>query len=531
TTLNKSPSSVMRLSLSVIFCRWRRLVPVLILLLVVSALLVKYSDVSMATDPSSHSSDRHRPNSLPWIGLSEHVDSHVREDSVKFKVESTLNHTHSDRGTSGFYGNNGEGKSTGSSDSATSVPLSKVKKNSSSDRKQVIYQEYNSADNDDEGIDEVTYRDEKFQVVENGYIAADQSGTRGSSGARLNQWNGFLKANVKYMSTGDIDASDVLFPPCEGPNIPEVKPNPSFGFLGPFRYLANYKNPCWMEPPVVHCVPYFYVVGAPKAGSTDLFKRITQHPEVVSPTAKETRWFDRARTLERGTNYHRLVTGECERVEGDGSPSYFFDNRNWSLIPGNERCTEPRVTVASHIHHLYPKAKIIFILRNPVDRLYSSYLYNHAKYGPVSSQTFDMYVREAIKVYNDCFARFSMRHCANNATVFGQAKVMLIVSLYSVFVQDWLTLFPREQILVVTTEKYNAYMEENLKKIFEFLELGPLSAIHLQRIAQHGPYNKGQHYSKAGPMLPSTRALLEDFYRPYNQQLAHLLNNPDFLWM
>lgn len=75
-----------------------------------------------------------------------------------------------------------------------------------------------------------------------------------------------------------------------------------FSLQGPFRYLANYKNPCWMEPadrdaPFVYCVPYFYLAGAPKAGSTDVYKRIAMHPEVVKPASKETRWFDRARFL------------------------------------------------------------------------------------------------------------------------------------------------------------------------------------------------------------------------------------------
>lgn len=71
-------------------------------------------------------------------------------------------------------------------------------------------------------------------------------------------------------------------------------------FKGPFRYLANYKNPCWKEPraghvPTIRCVPYFYLVGAPKAGTTDLYRRLTRHPEVVMPRSKETRWFDRYR--------------------------------------------------------------------------------------------------------------------------------------------------------------------------------------------------------------------------------------------
>ncbi|XP_076468255.1 carbohydrate sulfotransferase 15-like [Babylonia areolata] len=357
------------------------------------------------------------------------------------------------------------------------------------------------------------------------------------------------------------DDSDYLFPECpqkggdgggDGKTSTSFPMNDTFGFLGPFRYLANYKNPCWMEPPsegepsTVHCVPYFYLVGAPKAGSTDLYKRITMHPEVVKPASKETRWFDRkryldaphfsffldnfrfasrviSRTLDVGTNYH-------SRIVGDGSPSYFFDNRNWPLMPGNEGCEEPRVTVGSHLHHLYPKARIIFLLRNPVDRLYSSYLYNHHKYESVSSRTFDLYVRESIKIYEDCFARHTLRSCANNGTVFQQAKVMLVVSLYSVFVQDWIKLFPRNQLHFVTTEQYNERMDLYLAKIYRFLGLRPLSQEKMRSITVLSPHNRGQHYKVAGPMMSSTRSLLEKFYRPYNEELARMLKDPAFLW-
>ena len=56
-------------------------------------------------------------------------------------------------------------------------------------------------------------------------------------------------------------------------------------------------EPADRDAPFVYCVPYFYLAGAPKAGSTDVYKRIAMHPEVVKPASKETRWFDRARFL------------------------------------------------------------------------------------------------------------------------------------------------------------------------------------------------------------------------------------------
>ena len=324
-----------------------------------------------------------------------------------------------------------------------------------------------------------------------------------------------------------------------------------YGFIGPFQYLSNYKNPCWRRKfktsTVVSCVPYFYLIGSPKSGSTDVYKRITMHPEVVMPVAKETRWWDRerfkdkhsfshflvnfehastkiARSMVWGTDYHHLVVG-------DGSPSYFFDNRQWMMMPGNEHCIEPRVTVASYVHHLYPAARILVVFRNPVDRLYSSYLFNHAKYERVSRETFHDYASEAVRLYNECFMRFSVRQCANNATLFSQSKVMLIVSLYGVFLHDWIKLFGRHRIFVMTTERYHDSMATELGKIYKFLDLRQLDDMEMSTVVRHGIYNRGHQYTKTGKMLNETRKMLLQFYRPYNRELVSMFDNFDLLWL
>ena len=43
------------------------------------------------------------------------------------------------------------------------------------------------------------------------------------------------------------------------------------------------------------CVPYFYLVGVAKCGTTDLFKKISLHPEMKSPSIKEPNWLSTGR--------------------------------------------------------------------------------------------------------------------------------------------------------------------------------------------------------------------------------------------
>ncbi|XP_046553719.1 uncharacterized protein LOC124263189 [Haliotis rubra] len=49
--------------------------------------------------------------------------------------------------------------------------------------------------------------------------------------------------------------------------------------------LSDYKNPCWKDRNnTIQCLPYFHLIGSDKCGSTDLFNRITHHPDVQTCT-------------------------------------------------------------------------------------------------------------------------------------------------------------------------------------------------------------------------------------------------------
>lgn len=57
-------------------------------------------------------------------------------------------------------------------------------------------------------------------------------------------------------------------------------------------FLKNFKNPCWLEKEIhgmnssykngfLRCLPYFHLFGVCKSGTTDLFSRLTQHPQIL----------------------------------------------------------------------------------------------------------------------------------------------------------------------------------------------------------------------------------------------------------
>ena len=84
-----------------------------------------------------------------------------------------------------------------------------------------------------------------------------------------------------------------------------VKMKNFFDELPEDGYLTEYKNPCWIVPDDqvesvnsknsknLACLPYAYVLGQPKCGTSDLFERLKDHPQIKMPKRKEVRFFTR----------------------------------------------------------------------------------------------------------------------------------------------------------------------------------------------------------------------------------------------
>lgn len=346
------------------------------------------------------------------------------------------------------------------------------------------------------------------------------------------------RINLEFVGEGFLHTNC-----CGRPNATAYKQ------IDPLDYLPNSKTPCWYNSTdQLNCIPYFFMVGVFKCGTTDLFRRITRHPEVLMGL-KEIHWFSKMRRY--GSEYQwqwyldqfaplsaqieqqlKSSTGESNLVIGEGSVSYFSDSHMWPDIFGNEFCAEPRLTVASHIHHLNPKAKIIISLRNPTSRLYSKYLFS-AKSSELfknpSPQQFHQYVGKSVRMYTACMETMSVRACAYNHTLARKTKLMLHEGMYSVFLEDWFRIFPREQIYIVRMEDYSPDMPGELAKIYKFLDLSPLSRDKLDEIADMSIINFGKNYD-VGLMINKSYWMLNQFYQPFNDRLARLLKDEKWAW-
>jgi len=105
--------------------------------------------------------------------------------------------------------------------------------------------------------------------------------------------------------------------------------------------------------------PTFLYVGAGKGGSSWMYEIMREHPQVFVPEAKDIMFFDRY--YDKGINWYLgLFSGATqEKAIGELSHDYFLSEQ-----------------VACRIFEHFPCVKIIFCLREGVDRTFSEYLYD-----------------------------------------------------------------------------------------------------------------------------------------------------------
>jgi hypothetical protein len=139
------------------------------------------------------------------------------------------------------------------------------------------------------------------------------------------------------------------------------------------------------ELPAVARLANFVIGGTEKAGTTSVFDYLSAHPDVCTSSIKETDFFrhgytgDRTDDSRRYGSYFEHCNPRC-RILLEGSPGYLGE----------------AATVAPRLRALIPDAKLLFILRDPVERLYSSFNFHHGKLDLPASMTFDDYLRRCL---------------------------------------------------------------------------------------------------------------------------------------
>jgi hypothetical protein len=106
-------------------------------------------------------------------------------------------------------------------------------------------------------------------------------------------------------------------------------------------------------------LPTFLICGAKKAGTTALSRYLAEHPNVLMSRPKETGFFHA--DFDRGVDWFE---------------QHFQHHRKESAVGEASVLTMCSAEAPRRIHEVIPDAQLIFLLRNPVERLYSHYFYD-----------------------------------------------------------------------------------------------------------------------------------------------------------
>ena len=178
-------------------------------------------------------------------------------------------------------------------------------------------------------------------------------------------------------------------------------------------------------------LPNLIIIGAQKGGTTSLHYYLGLHPEICMSAEKELNFFIPSKNGWRGLEWYKQNFRGDAKIRGESSPAY----TGYPMEKG----------IAERMAQQLPAAKLIYILRDPIERIRSQYIHMYAANKENRS------------------LEHALGDLSNNQYVFR--------SLYFMQLEQFLVYYPASQIFITTTEELYADRARVLRQIFHFLEV------------------------------------------------------------
>ena len=268
-------------------------------------------------------------------------------------------------------------------------------------------------------------------------------------------------------------------------------------------------------------LPSFLILGGSRSGNTSLFAYLTEHPNIMPGSLKAFFFFQYFTNNKTSFYRSQFPIKRKNLITCDSTSSYFVH----PLIP-------------ARVHKLLPSAKLIVVLRNPVERAYSEFHYT-VTLGSELTENFEDVIKSELKrieignkkpelkIENTNYNHFAFSHLRDG--------------LYVQHLERWLKFFPNEQLLVLHTKDLSTNFDNTLAKTFEFLNLPKYqieNRIEKNKIDKIRPLSGHERNiyknidSKTRTLFnvqnypeikSETRKFLQDFFRPHNEKLFKMI--------
>lgn len=237
--------------------------------------------------------------------------------------------------------------------------------------------------------------------------------------------------------------------------------------------------------------PKFVIIGSMRCGTTSLYEYLTFHPQFVPALKKEVKFFNF--NFDAGKEWYLAhfpaIAEDKNYVTGEGSPDHLYYPE-----------------VAPRILELFPDLKLIVMLRNPIDRSISQY-YHWRKVGAEFRS-----IKEAIADEIGLIKEMAQPSFKGKLERKGGSGCLL-ESVYLYFLEQWMSVIPKDQFLVLKSEDFYQNTPEVLNQVFDFIGLPSY------QLQDYKTYNAGSYSN----IDPETRNILAECFQPHNQRLEEYL--------
>lgn len=180
--------------------------------------------------------------------------------------------------------------------------------------------------------------------------------------------------------------------------------------------------------------PSFLIAGVQKGGTSALWYHLREHPEIYMPDEKELNFFNWNYHLSMAWYQRHFESSPAKRAWGEASPHYL-------LTAG----------VAARIARDLPECRLVFILRDPVERAHSNYWFNVSR----------GLQNPAVPFARAVEARDGQSRYVNKG-------------YYWKWLEPFMERFSPEQMLILLAEDLKADAHATLARCYRFLGVRPL---------------------------------------------------------
>ena len=243
-------------------------------------------------------------------------------------------------------------------------------------------------------------------------------------------------------------------------------------------------------------LPDFCIIGPPKCATSDLATSVLLHPNVIPPLAKEIHSPD-------AESWRLYYPTERERAR--------HTKRFGLALSPYLHPSLHRMEVPYSLRYSRPDAKIVIVLRNPIERLYSHWKWELFLSGSIRAKklpflaTFGQYVDKSLGMHEE-----GLMYSACDAEG-------LTHSIYGNAVRNWIDCFGRNNVLVLNVEDYFSDQAAFMDEVYSFVGLPKMNLPKFESRTNENPL-------RTPPPEDETIEKLRNFFAPHNENLWKIID-------